>query len=114
MAGQAPQKDAMDVLQAWVNDYIARAHPRRGIGAHTAAYPPMNTSPPGFDPARDLPRGFFEFFTPLHHQFTPRQQQLIAARKQVLSRAHGGELPDYLPPSEATRGTWRIDLPTWC
>ena len=84
------------------------------IGAHTAAYPPMNTAPPGFDPARDLPRGFFEFFTPLHHQFTPRQQQLIAARKQVLSRAHRGELPDYLPPSEATRGAWRIDLPTWC
>jgi len=32
MAGQAPQKDAMDVLQAWVNDYIARAHPAISLG----------------------------------------------------------------------------------
>jgi len=32
MAGQAPQKDAMDVLQAWVNDYIARAHPAFPLG----------------------------------------------------------------------------------
>src|SRR3989441_8513594 len=79
-----------------------------------SAYPPMNAPPPGFDPARDLPRGFFEFVSPLHREFTPRQRQLIATRKEVLARAHRGELPDYLPPSATTTGAWRIELPDWC
>ena len=74
----------------------------------------MNSAPPGFDPARDLPRGFFEFVSPLHREFTPRQRQLIATRKEVLARAHRGELPDYLPPSATTTGAWRIELPDWC
>jgi hypothetical protein len=33
MAQQAPQKDAMDVLQAWVDDYNARAHPAIRLGS---------------------------------------------------------------------------------
>lgn len=73
-----------------------------------------NTAPPDFDPRRDLPAGFFDRYRDLHREFTPRQQALAAARKRVLAEAHAGRLPDHLPPSDATRGDWRIDLPDWC
>src|SRR2546423_4376257 len=76
--------------------------------------PPINQAPPDLDPSRDLPRGFIEFLTPLHRAFTPRQQALTAQRRQVLEAARGGKLPDYLPPSEATTGSWRVSLPGWC
>src|SRR2546427_11238467 len=33
MTGQGPQKDAMDVLQAFVADYNARAHPAIRLGS---------------------------------------------------------------------------------
>ena len=33
MAEQLPQKDAMDVLQAWVDDYNARARPAIRLGS---------------------------------------------------------------------------------
>jgi hypothetical protein len=33
MAEQGPQKDAMDVLQAWVDDYNARARPAIWLGS---------------------------------------------------------------------------------
>src|SRR2546428_11810938 len=33
MAQQAPQKDAMDVLQAWVDDYNAHAQPAIPLGS---------------------------------------------------------------------------------
>ena len=33
MAGEAPQKDAMDVLQAWVDEYNARARPAIPLGS---------------------------------------------------------------------------------
>jgi malate synthase len=75
--------------------------------------PRMNTAPAGFDPARDLPPGFWPFFLPLHQRFTPRQQQLIAQRAQVLEAAHQGKLPDYLPASPATTTEWRITVPEW-
>ncbi|HEY6938328.1 MAG TPA: hypothetical protein VI424_14310, partial [Terriglobales bacterium] len=39
---------------------------------------------------RDLPPGFIEFLLPLHRWFTPRQQQLIEKRYQVLAEAHAG------------------------
>jgi malate synthase len=74
----------------------------------------MNSTPPGFDPERDLPPGLVEFLTPLHHEFTPRQQALVAERAAALERAHRGELPDYLSPSPATTSAWRVDLPAWC
>ncbi len=74
----------------------------------------MNSAPSGFDPTRDLAPGLFEALTPLHRELTPRQQRLAARRKEVLARAHGGQLPDYLPPSQATTGAWRIELPAWC
>jgi malate synthase len=74
----------------------------------------MNSAPPGFDPARDLPKGFIEFLTPLHQQFTPRQRVLNEKRAAALAASHQGKLPDYLPASDATRADWRIELPAWC
>src|SRR5437899_8408210 len=74
----------------------------------------INSAPQNFDPKRDLPSGFLEFFIPLHQRFTPRQRDLIAKRKRVLADAHGGKLPNHLPPSEATTGKWSITLPEWC
>ena len=76
--------------------------------------PRINCAPPALDARRQLPGGFFEFLLPLHREFTPRQQALIARRAETLAAAHRGRLPDYLPPSEATRGDWKIELPAWC
>jgi malate synthase len=74
----------------------------------------VNVAPAGFTLKRDLPPGFAEFYWPLHRQFIREQQRLVQARKDRLARAHAGDLPTYLPPSEATVGSWRIDLPDWC
>ena len=74
----------------------------------------MNVAPAGFAMERDLPAGFATFYLPLHKRFTPLQQALVRARTERLARAHEGELPNYLPPSEATRTAWRIELPAWC
>ena len=76
--------------------------------------PRLNAAPPGFNPERDLPSGFWAFYAPLHRAFTRRQQALAAARKATLAAAHRGTLPDHLPPSPATTGDWRITLPVWC
>ncbi|HLZ72161.1 MAG TPA: hypothetical protein VKV26_19835 [Dehalococcoidia bacterium] len=75
--------------------------------------PRINFAPSSFDPARDLPPGFMDFLTPLHRDLTPRQQALVRQRAEVLAEAHAGRLPAYLPPSDATRGDWRIELPAW-
>ena len=74
----------------------------------------INSAPADFNPKRDLPSGFLDFFVPLHQQFTPRQQELVAKRKRVLADAHAGKLPNHLPPSEATKAKWSITLPDWC
>jgi malate synthase len=74
----------------------------------------MNAAPPGFDPERDLPHGFWAFYAPLHRRFTARQQALAARRLVTLADAHHGALPGHLPPSPATTGEWRITLPAWC
>jgi malate synthase len=73
-----------------------------------------NTAPPEFDPGTDLPKGFMDFVLPLHRELTPRQQAFVSTRAEVLAAAHAGRKPDYLPPSEATTGDWRIELPAWC
>src|SRR5881397_2350467 len=75
---------------------------------------PVNSAPPDFDPARDLPEGFLEFLAPLHAALTLRQRALVARRDFALAEAHAGKLPDYLPPSVATTNSWRIELPAWC
>jgi malate synthase len=74
----------------------------------------MNQAPSDLDPQKDLPKGFFDFLLPLHKQFTPRQQRLVAQRAEVLRRSHGGHPPNYLPASEATSSDWRIQVPAWC
>jgi len=74
----------------------------------------MNVAPERFALERDLPDGFASFYLRLHERFTPEQQRLAKARKAMLAHAHAGELPDYLPPSPATTGEWRIELPAWC
>ena len=76
--------------------------------------PRINTTPPDFDPRRDMPHGFYDFLLPLHREFTPRQQALAQKRAQVLTEAHQGHLPDHLPPSQATESDWHIELPKWC
>ena len=82
--------------------------------ASDATYPPMSRAPAGFDPARDLPPRLFDLLSSLHREFTPRQRQLVARRQEVLSAAHRGRLPDYLPPSPATTDGWKVELPDWC
>jgi malate synthase len=60
-----------------------------------------------------LPHGFLDFFKPLHEAFEPRRQMLLLARAETLQRAHAGKMPGYLPPSEATTGDWKLQLPGW-
>ena len=79
----------------------------------TALDPRMNTAPPDLPPGRDLPAGVMDFLLPLHEEFTARQRELLARRASVLAAAHRGQLPGYLPPSEATTGAWRVELPSW-
>jgi len=74
----------------------------------------INSAPAAFDPRRQLPGGFYEFLLPLHRKFTPRQQAFVERRAQALAAAHRGRLPQFLPPSQATTGDWKIELPAWC
>jgi malate synthase len=76
--------------------------------------PRMNYAPANLNPETDLPKGFLKFLLPLHKQFTPWQQKLIAKRAEVLQLSHRGQAPNYLPPSTATTSDWRIEMPDWC
>ncbi len=77
--------------------------------------PRMNVAPEGFRAETDLPKGFAPYFAKLHAEFTPRQRRLVEARAARLAAAHrDGAMPDHLPPSTATTGKWRIELPAWC
>src|SRR6266436_5160796 len=73
----------------------------------------FNTAPLDFDPETDLPKRFMQFVLPLHREMTPRQQAFILTRAKVLSASHQGRKPNYLPPSEARTGDWKIQLPAW-
>ena len=75
---------------------------------------PVNSAPPGFDAATDLPAGFLDFLLPLHEALTAQQAELVANRERLLAAAHTGRLPEYPPPSPATTADWQIDLPDWC
>jgi len=75
---------------------------------------PINSAPPEFDPARDLPAGFLDFLLPLHRAFTPRQQELARKRVEVLQRSLEGGKPAHRFPSDTVRNGWRIQLPEWC
>src|SRR5579864_5225105 len=70
----------------------------------------LNCAPP-CAARRDLPPGFVEFLLPFHRRFTPRQQELIEKRYQVLSEAHACRRPRHLPVSPAPPAScsiWRI------
>src|SRR5579859_2127816 len=75
---------------------------------------PVNQAPSEFDPSRDLPAGFMDFFLPLHRAFTHRQQQLAQKRMEVLQRSLEGEKPSHSFPSDTVRNGWKIQLPEWC
>ena len=76
----------------------------------------INTPPAGFNPEKDLPLGFLDFYLPLHRQLTARQQELIGKRKLALDASLGGQKPNHLPPSAATktegRSRCRTGVPT--
>ena len=74
----------------------------------------MNYAPPDLKPERDLPKGFLELLLPLHKQFTPWQQKLVAKRAEVLQASRGGKPPTYLAPSPATTTAWQVEMPDWC
>ncbi|HXM36209.1 MAG TPA: hypothetical protein VN920_13540, partial [Pyrinomonadaceae bacterium] len=84
---------------------------REGMNGRGLAY---NSAPADFEPVPILPEGFLDFLLPLHHEFTARQQELVARRAAVLSAAHRGDKPEHLPPSAATTTEWQIALPSWC
>ena len=49
------------------------------------------------------------FLAELAERFAPRVQQLLRAREQRQQRLDAGELPDFLPETQAVRdGDWRI------
>jgi malate synthase len=74
----------------------------------------VSSTPPDFDPNRDLPVGFMDSFLPLHRVFTPRQQELAMQRVETLQRSLEGEKPAHHFPSDTVRNGWRITLPEWC
>jgi len=92
---------------------IQGSHPI-AVQAETAIARGMNFAPVTLKPDKELPKGFLDFLLPLHRQFTPWQQKLVAKRAEALSASHHGKPPDYLPGSEATTTDWRIEVPDWC
>ena len=74
----------------------------------------INHAPADFAAKTDLPEGFYALLAELHEEFTSRQRDLVKKRHKVISEAHNGNLPNYLAPSEATQGDWRIEIPDFC
>ncbi len=73
----------------------------------------INHAPENLDAKTELPEGFYEFLASLHEEFTPRQQELVRKRAEILAKSHAGDLPVHLPESEATSGDWKITLPEY-
>lgn len=73
-----------------------------------------NAGPADSGDATVWQEGFLDFFLPLHREFTPWQQRIVADRRQFLGASHRGRKPDYLPPSAANTTDWQIALPGWC
>ncbi len=76
---------------------------------------PRPCAPPvDFDPRRDLPPGFLDFYLPLHRELSGTRRELIATRAAVLAEAHEGQYPQWKSPGEAGDPGWRVSLPDWC
>lgn len=73
----------------------------------------MTTGTAGTPEIDTLPAGLVDFLLPLHREFEPRRQELLARRRAGLEASIAGNPPTYAPPSEATTGDWRIALPDW-
>ncbi|MEK6542978.1 MAG: aldolase/citrate lyase family protein [Elusimicrobiota bacterium] len=63
--------------------------------------------------ADGLPVGYPDFLRALVTEFEPRRHGILERRRQVLSAWHMGHPTGYLPESAATRGDWKLTLPSW-
>jgi malate synthase len=65
---------------------------------------------PGAQRAADvLTPEALDFVALLQRELDPRRRELLAARAERLERLRGGELPDFLPETQAVRdGDWRV------
>ena len=76
--------------------------------------PRINHAPFNFNIEKHQTIDFADFLRDLHTRFTPRQQELVRKRAEVLRNAHNGNLPDYHETPEEVTGNWKIALPDWC
>jgi len=63
---------------------------------------PNQFRPPDFDPPA-ISEEVSGVYCPLHAALSCGQRALFARRQYALAEAHADKLPDYLPPSVATR-----------
>lgn len=73
----------------------------------------INHTPIGFNAEKEFSPRFYKLLFELHREFTPRQQALAQKRAEVLEKSLNGNLPNYLPKSEATESDWKIELPEY-
>lgn len=88
--------------------------PQAASGSESARGFHLNRPPSNFDGAAEFPKGFLAFLKPLHERLTPWQQELVAKRKAALAASHKGHLPAHLPPGDAQKEAWQIQVPDWC
>lgn len=74
----------------------------------------INSAPPYFDPEEEFPPGFLSFLSRLHEIFTPRQQALLARRREILAESHAGNPPQWETWPPEIEDEWKIELPEWC
>lgn len=73
----------------------------------------INSTPTTFVANNDLPKGFLDFYKPLHEKYFAWQQSIRANRKIALNESLGGNLPQHLPVSDINFTDWKITLPSW-
>ena len=81
--------------------------------AHLKIDTRINTAPSGYRSQIVMPAEFYYLLSDLHRQFTPRQQQLILRRRNVLRDAHAGNMPDHTD-TDLNNEEWKVTLPYWC
>ncbi len=74
----------------------------------------INHAPYNFHLEKHLTIDFADFLCDLHARFTPRQQELVRKRAEVLKESHEGNLPDYRETGKEVTSDWQIELPAWC
>jgi malate synthase len=86
-----------------LEEKFMKTTPEHGFGM------PVNQAPLAYE----LPDDLAEFFLPLHAEFTPRQKELAAKRREVLDNSQQGIRPQFLPAGAAAASDWKIALPIW-